>query len=98
MSRPYKVFGGLIHNDGQQVRCIVATKTKKRAMELLGLKPSYFNDYWYESGNKIELEVALKSPEKVFISKNHYSTVKSDYIELTKTKTGVCEKNETFEI
>lgn len=79
MSRAYTVFGGLTFKDGKQVRCIVAAKTKKRAVELLGVSLYEFNNYWCDTGNEIELEVALESPETVFISSNHYSKLKSDY-------------------
>lgn len=79
MKNKYKVFGGLTFKDGKQVRCIIATKTKKRAIELLKITPFEFNNYWCDTGNDIECEVALESPETVFISINHYSKSKSDY-------------------
>ena len=35
-----KVYGGITYVDGNQVRTIIATSTKKKAVELLG-EPSY---------------------------------------------------------
>ena len=64
----YKVFGGLTFVNGKQARTIVATKTKKKAMELLDVSVSEFNNYWGETGNGIELSVALNKPETVFFS------------------------------
>lgn len=43
-----------------QYRCIVAARTKKRAVELLDCSMHHFNDYWSETGNAIELAVAVE--------------------------------------
>jgi len=64
--KAFKVWGGLEFVHGKQVRTIVATYTKKRAAELLGVSMYYFNNYWTKTGNDIELEVALSEPETVF--------------------------------
>ena len=63
-----KVWGGLTFIKGSQKRTIVATTTKKKAMELLDLTPYHFNDYWGETGNKIELATALARPNTVFVA------------------------------
>ena len=63
-----KVFGGLTFQDGKQVRTIVATKSQKKAAELVGVSLHHFRDYWGETGNKDELEAALPNPEIVLVS------------------------------
>ena len=63
-----KVWGGMTFNKGIQVRTIIATPTKKKAMELLDLPSSYFNDYWSETGNDIELATALAKPNTIFVA------------------------------
>jgi len=83
--RKYKVFGGLTMKGGKQVRTIVAAKTIKQACEILNMKMSSFKSSWSETGNKIELEVALNNPEKVFIANNIFSSKACDY-ELMPTK------------
>ena len=66
--RKMKVWGGLTFKDGSQVRTIVATTTKKKAMELLEVRSHEFNNYWCEAGNHIELTIALAEPNTVFIA------------------------------
>ncbi len=62
-----KVWGGLL-TPGKQVRTIVATTTKKRAAELLEISLYEFNGYWCKTGNDVELKVALRKPNTVFIA------------------------------
>lgn len=62
------VWGGLTMIDCEQVRTIVATRTKKRAVELLNITMYDFNGWWCRTGNEIELKTALGTPETVFIS------------------------------
>lgn len=86
MSKKLKVFGGTVFygksgEPRKQVRVIVATFTKKQAVELLnsvndiayGISYNDFNDYFCETGNDIELsvatEVGLYVSEKIFNSK-----------------------------
>ncbi|MBL4596915.1 MAG: hypothetical protein JKX99_10105 [Robiginitomaculum sp.] len=65
--RELKVWGGLGYTkQGKQIRTIVATRTKKRACELLGISIGHLNNYWSPTGNKIELAIATKRPEVVF--------------------------------
>ena len=64
--KKYKVWGGLIYGNKGAKRTIIATKTKKKAIELLELPYSYFNDYWCETGNEKELKLALSKPETIF--------------------------------
>ena len=67
--RKYKVWGGLTVHRGKQIRTVVATKTKKKAIEIIRqinyIGYSYFNDYWYETGNEKELKLALAKPETI---------------------------------
>ena len=86
--KEYKVYGGLIMVKGKQRRTIIATRTKKRAVELLTpftiISASHFRDYWGETGNKIELSVALAEPEVVFISNDDQSDSNKTYVKLEK--------------
>lgn len=75
-----KVWGGLSMVDRIQKRTIVATKTKKRAVELVGTTMYDFNRYWGETGNVVELNVALNQPETVFVCEDKY-TANPVYIE-----------------
>ncbi|MDD4242822.1 MAG: hypothetical protein PHG08_00785 [Bacilli bacterium] len=77
--RELKVWGGTIFVYGKQVRAIVATRTKKRAMYLLGITGSKYFNNWIDTGNEIELQVALEKPETIFISYNRWSQNKDDY-------------------
>ena len=76
----YKVYGGFTFHNGKQVRTIVATKTKKKAIELLHISAYHFNDYWCDTGNLIELEAAMLNPEKVLITESHYPKSIHDFI------------------
>ena len=78
--RKYKVWGGLTFKKGKQVRTIIATKTKKRAKEILlefhNIKQYYFCDYWCETSNSQEIELALSKPETIFYVDNHKRRIK----------------------
>lgn len=60
-----KVWGGIFDGTTRQ---IVATKTKKAAAEALGLSYYHFNEYACDTGNDVELRVALAEPGVVFSS------------------------------
>jgi hypothetical protein len=64
-----KVWGTTMYfnKDGRQCRAVVATKTKKRAVELLDLTLYTFNNYSCVTGNKEEIAAAMKEPETVVI-------------------------------
>jgi hypothetical protein len=54
-----KIWGGVDTFKGKQVRVIVCAKTKKRALELLkNVSQRYFNNYFCETGNSLELSIA----------------------------------------
>jgi len=54
-----------------QCRAIVATKTKKRAAELLGQTAYTFKYYTCETGNKKEVDLAMAKPETVIIMEEY---------------------------
>ena len=75
MAKKLKVWGGIKY----QYREIVATYTKKRAIELIGnISVKYFNDYFTETYNNRELLIALETPETVFITVDNYHN--SEYV------------------
>ena len=82
----FKVYCRCSIYNGKQVRAIVATKTKKKASILLGISYSYFTDYFCETGNEKELEIALKNPEIVFytdiICSNRNYQIMEKYLKL----------------
>jgi hypothetical protein len=61
-----KVYGGLTFENGKQVRTIVATKSKKRVSELVGVDYRQVLDYWCETGNDMEIATAISQPNVVF--------------------------------
>lgn len=68
MAKTLKVYAGLSFVNDKAVRTIVATATKRKALELLDEKPYYFNLYWEISRNETELDVALNHPNTVFVA------------------------------
>lgn len=66
--RELKVWGGSY--DGMY-RVIVATKTKKRAIELFGISYSRFKDYYCETKNEQEIVIATSKPNTVFRTKDN---------------------------
>ena len=82
MARKLKVWGGLVIDGGKQFRTILATYTKKRAVELLepfGISMYHFNDYWCETKNDIELEVGLNNPAKIFVASDSFGKDFKEY-------------------
>lgn len=63
----YRVWGGMLPTREGQRRCIVATKTKKRAAELMRCSLYYFNYYISETGNDREIAIATGVPETVLV-------------------------------
>jgi hypothetical protein len=51
-----------------QVRAIVATPTRRAAADILGCSDYFMAGYAAETGNEMELEIALSQPGKVFYS------------------------------
>jgi len=54
-----------------QCRAVVATKTKKKAAELLKQSAYIFKFYTTETGNKKEIELAMAQPETVIIMETY---------------------------
>jgi len=65
--------------NGQQVRVIVATTTKKRAAELLGISLYELNSYFSATGNAGEIDTAEAAPETVFYNAGTFND--RDYVE-----------------
>lgn len=61
--RPLVVWNGMTFDVGKQVHTIVATRTKKAAMEILRVNSHEFNNYWGETGNPGSLQAARTVPE-----------------------------------
>lgn len=67
-----KVWGGLLTNWARcrertgQVRTIVAASSQKEAAKLVGLSLYEFRNYWSETGNAFETEVAKSRPGILF--------------------------------
>ena len=64
-----KVYGLNLPVDGIYRRCIVACKSQKRAAELMKVPLSYLRGYGAETGNELELAIALAAPEVVFAAR-----------------------------
>lgn len=78
--KPLTVFAGLKRGRGRpQVRTIVATSTKKRAADLLGISAGELSKDWSVTGNKAELATALEHPEVVFQASGPWS---NDFVAL----------------
>ncbi len=67
-----KVFGGLTFVKGKLVRTIVATTSKRKACDLLGINLSGFQ-WWSATQNAGELKVALAKPNTVFVASTSMS-------------------------
>ena len=88
MSKKLKVFGGGIFYGipRKQVRILVASYTKKQAVELLStvngsINYTHFNNYYCETGNSVELSVATEVG--MWINVNKYVEPKiEDYTKL----------------
>ena len=73
-----KVYGGLKHMGARgQLRTIVATTSRAKAAELVGLRPSEMANYWSVTGNQTELATALAEPGQVFQAS---STMGKDFV------------------
>lgn len=61
--RKLKVYGGLIsQSDGKQHRMVIAVSSKAELARILGVGMYIINNWWSETGNKKEIEEALKNP------------------------------------
>jgi len=55
-------MGGSIFYEGKQCRCIVLAISQKQAAEITGESTGRIRDYWCETHNSNELEVAQGAP------------------------------------
>lgn len=70
--RELKVWGTSHYYKGcQQMRAIVATRTKKKAAELLGQSMHIFNEYAAQTQNEMDLKLALAKPETVIVRERY---------------------------
>lgn len=87
LARKLKVYGGLINrseigifngNHHPQVRAIVASTTKKGALEIIQKYSRCetmhsFSNYWCKTGNAEELRIATANPGRLFYNPDHTS-------------------------
>jgi len=81
MARQLKVWGGNLMVGNTQFRAIVATTTKKRAVELLDISAGEFNNFWCETRNSVEVPLGTENPETVFVCTGR-RTSQEKYIKL----------------
>ena len=75
--KKYKVWGGEIFIEGKQKRAIVATKTKKEAINLFQVSYHRFINYCCETGNETEIKIALSKPNTVFYTDIYDYSIKN---------------------
>jgi hypothetical protein len=97
MARELKVFAMTLATYGdeserlgqarhvRQMQAVVATTTKKEAIEKFGITPSEANGYMHETGNEQDIAKAMSKPGQVFAHAiNSYGNDRP-YIEITRT-------------
>lgn len=65
-----KVFGGISYwgaGLAGQLRTVVAATSQKEAAGLVGIPLSQFREWWHETGNSVEISVAMSKPGAVFV-------------------------------
>ena len=67
----------------KQMRTIVATYTKQKAIDILEITPLHFKNYWSETSNKMDIMTATENPETVFVT--DYIIGKTYNVMVTKT-------------
>lgn len=81
--RPLVVWGVSNWRPGVgQTREIVATRTKKEAIKLIGCSEYYFNGFSSRTGNDVEVALAMGRPGVVFYTPSGKAGVRvaADYI------------------
>jgi hypothetical protein len=79
-----KVYGGDIMKNGIQWRAICYTKSKNSLSKITKQGIYYINNYWCETGNNLEMEIAKSKPNALFITRNDFSAkTKDDFTEMT---------------
>ena len=60
------MFGGITYGHEGQYRTVVATTSKAKLRECLGLSITEARDHWVETGNEIEVTTAKSEPGAIF--------------------------------
>ncbi len=63
-----RVYGGWLFIKGSQVRCLVATTSQQNVATITKQPMSFIRAYWAITGNKEEIELAMKKPESLIIT------------------------------
>lgn len=80
-----KVYGGIIFVKGKQMRAVVATTSQKRLSEIVKESLYEIRNFWSETGNDAELEIALSKPESVFYKTlDYFQAEEIDWTELVR--------------
>lgn len=61
-----KTFGGCVIQGGRQFRVVVATTSQAKAAKAAGVSVGYVRDYWSQTSNPKEIELAESEPGRVF--------------------------------
>lgn len=81
MTMKLKVFRGVTFEDGKQVDTIIATTSKKKVSELVGVQYQYVLSHWSETRNDLQIQIAMSKPNTVFKSSGLFM---NDYKECLK--------------
>lgn len=82
MKGKLKVYGGNIFVRGVQRRAIVAASSQKEVARIIGCPLYEIREWWCETGNNRELDVALAEPGVVFHADLNFA--KREYVRLEK--------------
>lgn len=75
-----KVFGGAMFVRGhRQMRAVVACTSQKAAAAVTGQTLGEIRTYWCETGNAVEVELALSQPGVIFVGSLNSARTKADY-------------------
>lgn len=67
-----KVYGGnLYQKGGRFCRAVVAASSRPKAALILGQGLGHFRNYWSETGNQAEIEIAMSRPGVVFTNSRY---------------------------
>lgn len=87
--RAAKTYGGMIHTAAGERRAVF-NGTKKALAEAMGGRAvkSYVKNYWCETGNTLEVEVARAHPGVIMVGKKTLfsATSASDFEPYSKTR------------
>lgn len=78
-----KVYGGDVIIGHTQVRAIVATTSKEKVAEIVGITLYEIKTYWSDTRNESEVEVAMSNPGVMYIH-HEERYIRADCIEKIK--------------